>query len=129
MHIAEETFRVLLNLLDFEAVGGILASRWINNTSLERTLQTANAATLITLSGSLGVREGKTWWAGLALWCLVNMGGSVSRRLVRSTEAVEVDVIAYGILLAVNREVVIADRTLDIMLVNAMIVRLSGSYR
>lgn len=75
VHIAEKALRVIFNLLDLEVLTIVKASLRIVETSLEGTSEAALAASLVALSGLLGVGEGDAWWATLALERLVDVGG------------------------------------------------------
>ena len=100
MHIGEEGRRVVFDLLHLEAGGSVLAVG--NDTGLERTHHAPNADPLLAVSDRNRVGESEAWRARLALGCLMNVGGGISRRLVVTPEVLEDDVPADVILLAVN---------------------------
>lgn len=100
MHIGEEGRRVVLDLLHGEAGGSVLAVG--HDAGLVRTHHAANADPLLAVSDRHRVGEREARGTGLALRCLVNVGGGVSRRLVFTAEVLENDVPANVILLAVD---------------------------
>lgn len=113
MHICKESRWVLFNLLDLEPSTGVLARGSIEHTSLERSSKTAGRDAVVLTRDWLGVREGKTWWARLALGGLVNVGGRVGGGLVFAAEILELDVVADGVEFAVNAEIVVADAAFE----------------
>jgi len=100
VHIGEECRRVVFNLLHLEAGGSVLTIG--NDTGLERTHHAPNADPLLAVSDRNRVGESEAWRARLALGCLMNVGGGVSRRLVVTPEVLEDDVPADVILLAID---------------------------
>ena len=117
MHISEEAGGVLLNLLDAEAEAVVLASGGVDNTGDKAILgsgDAADAAAGVLAVGDLhGVGEGDARGAGLALDGLVDVGGRDGGRLVLALEAGDGDVVADGVLLAVDAELVNAASTLE----------------
>jgi hypothetical protein len=108
--ISEEASGVLLDLLDVEAEAIVLASGSVDNTGDETVLgadEAADAAAGVFAVGDRhGVGEGKARGSGLALDGLVDVGGRDGGRLVLALEASEGDVVADGVLLAVDAELV-----------------------
>jgi hypothetical protein len=108
--ISEEAGGVLLDLLNVEAEAVVLASGSIDNTGDETVLgagDAADAAAGVLAVGDLhGVGEGDARGSGLALDGLVDVGGRDGGRLVLALEAGDGDVVADGVLLAVQAELV-----------------------
>lgn len=106
VHIGEESLRVLLNLLDVEALA-LVNTLGVLNTSLEPILadDAANAATDV-LADRLGVGEGDARGTGLALGGFVDVRGRDGGRLVLAAEVVEGDVVADGVGVGVQAELV-----------------------
>lgn len=100
MHVGEEGRRVVLNLLHSEAGASVLTVG--DDTGLVRTHHASNADPLLAVSNRNWVGEGEARRTGLACRRLVNVGGSVSRRLVFTPEVLEDNVPADVVLLAVD---------------------------
>jgi hypothetical protein len=66
VYIAEESFRIGLNLGDLESSTEVQAGLLVLQPSDEGSLQTAFAASLVAVSSALWVGEGDAWWAGFA---------------------------------------------------------------
>lgn len=111
VHIGEESLRVGLDLSNAEASTSVdvNTSGVVDDTSLEWTSQAADRHAVVLASDWLWVREGESWWASSATGSLVDVSGGVGWRLVLSADVVETDVVADGVELAVDTEVVEAD--------------------
>lgn len=107
MHIRKERRRIRFNLRNLEPHPGVQTRRSINDTRLERTLETSNTDSLLrgTLIGRVG--ESDTWWAGGAARGFVDVRGGVGGGHVGCVaEADEADVVADEVLFGVEAEVV-----------------------
>ena len=117
MHISEEARGVLLDLLDVEAEAVVLASGSVDNTGDEAVLGANEAADatadILAVGDWHGVGEGEARGTGLALDSLMDVGGRDGGRLVLALEAGDGDVVADGVLLAVDAELVNAASTLE----------------
>lgn len=113
MHIRKEPSRVLLNLRHTEPSTGIHTRRIVNNTRLERRLETTNADPLLWASLVGRVGESETRWTRGTTSRLVDVGGCVGCGLISClTEVLEADVEADEVFLGVDAEVVVADGAL-----------------
>jgi hypothetical protein len=105
VHIDKEALRVSLNLLNIE-VGPSISRRASGiDASLERPNHTADTAA-DTLSNHLRVRERDARRTGLALDSFVKVRGGHSWGLVLALEVVEGDVVADGVFIGVETELV-----------------------
>lgn len=108
VHVGEEALRVVFNLRYHESCTGIDAIH--NHAGRERPSEAAQADPLVWVSRHyLRVRERETGRSGETFASLVNMGGRLRRALVLAAEAVEGDVVANDVLIAVDAVVVEAD--------------------
>jgi len=99
--ISEETAGVLFDLADVESVSGILSVG--QQASLEGTLLAANAAAN-TIANINGVGESNSGRTGSTLGSLVNVCGGCGGRLVLAAEAVDLNVVADQVQLAVDTD-------------------------
>lgn len=111
VEISIESLRVGLNLAQPESRSSVnrSTSRVVGQTSSERSSHAPNAHAVVLASNRLWVRERQSWWAEFSLGRLVDVSGSACRRYVFSTDVVETDVVADGLELGVDAEVVEAD--------------------
>lgn len=100
MNITKETSRVLFDLTNMESSTGIDSVS--NNTSRERTGQTTDTLSDITLTRRVWERKSRR--SRLAFSRFVDMGGSLGRGLVFTLEVEQCDVVADGVLDAVDTE-------------------------
>lgn len=101
MGVSKEASRVLLNLTDVETVSGILSVG--QQASLERTLLAANAAA-DTVADINGVGESNSGRTRSTLSSLVDVCGGCGGRLVLAAEAVNLNVVADEVQLAVDTD-------------------------
>jgi hypothetical protein len=99
--VSKETAGVLLNLADVETIGSILSVG--QQASLEGTLLAANAAA-DTIADVNGVGESDSGRTRSTLGSLVDVCGSCGGRLVLATEAVDLNVVADQVQLAVDTD-------------------------
>jgi hypothetical protein len=99
--IGKESLGIFFNLADVEAVGGILSVG--QQASLERTLLAAHSAAN-TIANIDGVREGDSGRPRGTLGSLMDVCGCCGRRLVLAAEAVDFDVVADQVQLAVDTD-------------------------
>ena len=110
MNISKERRRILLDARDVESSAGILTIS--HDASSERSLKTANRA-LHAAANITRVLEGDTWWTGLTLRSLVDVGCCIGGRAVVTLEVVQADVVADDVVVRVQGEPVPAGGSLE----------------
>jgi hypothetical protein len=99
--IGKEAFGVLFNLADVETVSGILSVG--QQASLERTLLATHTAAN-TITNIDGVRESDSGRTRSTLGSLVDVCGCCGGRLVLAAEAIDLNVVADQVQLAVDTD-------------------------
>lgn len=114
VNVSEESLRVLLDLADVEAEALVDAVVVLNtgDEAILAAVDAADAAALVVADG-LRVGEGDARGAGLAAGGLVDVRGGVGGRLVVAAEVVEGDVVADGVGVGVQAELVQAAGALE----------------
>lgn len=112
--ISEESLRVLLDLADVEAEALVDAVVVLNtgDEAILAAVDAADAAALVVADG-LRIGEGDARGTGLAAGGLVDVRGGVGGRLVVAAEVVEGDVVADGVGVGVQAELVQAAGALE----------------
>lgn len=108
VEISVESLGVGLNLRQSETDTSVDwgTSRVVGQTSGEWSGHATDRHAVVLASNRLWVGECKSWWTGHALDTSVNVSGSASGRRVFATDVVEADVVADGLELSVDTEVV-----------------------
>ena len=109
MHITEERLGAVFDLRYLEPIRKIKAGLFIRNTNLERTCQAALTTSLIAIARTARVWEGESWWASSAHGRFVDVRRGICCGFVFTAEAIQTDVVADLVLLAVNAERIVPD--------------------
>lgn len=109
--ISVESLRVGLDLSDAETSALVLASGVVGEAGDEWAGQAADGDAVVLASNWLWVGESDSWWARHAAGRLVDVSCGPGWGAVLAADVVEADVVADGVELAVDAEVVEADGT------------------